>query len=210
MALSPEDLASLTEALKPLITQVATEAAAGHVTKRNKSFEDKFDAFTTSISGKFAPPEPDEEKVTLTTRMNQLEAQNKKLLTDLSEEKQQGRIKNMRSTLSELLTQRKVPAEFIKAITSQLIHEDKKVFLDNEGNANFKGVYDDEVMTLDEGVDSWLKSEGKAFLPQPNQKGIGARPIRANTTRTTASETGFANQEEADDALVDLVRQSRG
>lgn len=206
MPFSPEDLNQLVEALKPTITAAANEAAAAHVTKRNKAFEDKFESFSQQISQKIAPADEEPEKVTLTTRMNKLEEENKKLRTDLSEEKKQGQVKNMRSSLQEKLAKFGVPAEQIKAVMSQLIHEDRKVVLDKEGNAAFRGEYEDEYLSLDDGLSSWFKSEGKAFLPQNNPKGTGARNIKSQS-RPIEDAT---SQEEADAALIDLIRQQRG
>lgn len=206
MPFTPEDIAALADALKPVIEQVASKSAADHVTKRNKSFDERFEAFQSQISAKLTPPDEEPEKVTLTTRMNKLEEENKKLRLDLSEEKKQGQVKNMRSSLQEKLSKAGVPAEQMKAVVSLLIHEDRKVVLDKEGNAVFRGEYEDELLPLDEGVQSWLKGEGSAFLPRQNPKGTGARPIRAQQR----SIDDAVSEEEADAALIELIRKSQG
>jgi hypothetical protein len=141
--------------------------------------------------------------------MNKLEEENKTLRNNLSEEKKQSQFKNMRMTLQDRLDKKGISAELRKAAMSVLINEDKKVLLDKDGNTVFKGEYEDEYLSLDDGLDSWFKAEGKAFLPDNKPRGTGARPIKSQQKQASNDQV-FATQEEADEALIDLIRQQRG
>jgi len=204
MAFTPEDIQALAEALKPMITEVASSAAAAHVTKRNKSFEDKFNETLSQIK----PPavEEDTEKVTLTQRVTRQEEDNRKLRAELQAEKEANQRKAMRSTLEAQLAKAGIPQNLLKAVSSQLIHEDKLVDLDKQGNAVFKmHGYNDETVSMEEGLSGWLKEEGKSFIPAPQARGAGQRPVKSSHQSLNDNST----QEEMDAALMEAIRNSR-
>ena len=204
MAFTTEDIQALIEALKPAMVEVASKAAADHVTKRNKSFEDKFNDALTNL--KPAPVEEDNEKVTLTQRVTRQEEDNRKLRDELKAEKEANQRKGMRSSLEAQLAKAGIPQNLLKAVSAQLIHEDKLVDLDKSGNAVFKVAgYNNETVSMEEGISSWLKEEGKGFIPTPQARGAGQKPVKSQHLSLNESST----QEEMDGALMEALRNAR-
>jgi flagellar biosynthesis GTPase FlhF len=207
MPLSPEDIASIVDALKPSITEIASAAAAAHVTKRNESFEKKLDARLSTIASPAHSTEQEEpeEKVTLTTRMNKQERTIQELKDQLRAEKEANHRTNMRKSVESTLLKQGVKPELLKAAVAQIIHEDQLVSLDEQGNiaVKFVDAYGDPV-SIEDGLSGWVKTEGKAFVAQPMAKGANQKPVRSHQT---APKEGYATQEEADEVLVDLIRQ---
>lgn len=210
MPLSQEEITQLVEALKPVITEVASEAAAAHVTKRNKGFEDNIvNPLKQRLESFNKPQQSDEEpeKITLTQKVNKLIEDNQRLEKKLKDEKENGMRKSMRSTLESEFAKRNLSPHQIKALAAQMIHDDKLVDIDQDGNAIFKvaGSYNNETVSLQEGLDSFFKGDGKTWLPTPQGRGTGQRPIKSNSTIIEAD----SSQEEKDAALIEGIRRLR-
>jgi hypothetical protein len=206
MPLSPEDITALIEALKPTITEVASKAAADHVTKRNKSFEDKFVPLIESIKPPSPQAEEEPEKATLTQRMAKQEEDNRKLREELRMEKEANLRKNMRMALESDFAKRNLTPYQIKALAAQMIHEDKVVDIDKQGNPVFKVAgYNNETVPLQEGLDDYFKNDGKHWIPEPKARGTNQRTIKSLSSTSEPEVT----QEEADTALMDAIRRSR-
>lgn len=202
---TPEDIQAIAEALKPIIVETASKASADHFTKRSKSFEEKLDEKWSALQ----PPKPKEdeetvEKTTLTQRMVKLEQDNKRLIDQLKQEKETSQKTSMRSSLEQHLTKAGVPQHLIKATASQLIHEDKLVSIDKSGSPVFQ-LNQDEQVPMEEGLGEWFKGDGKAFITPPKATTPGLRTVRSN--QNTKPQGTFATQEEADEALMALLRQ---
>jgi DNA primase len=207
MAFTPEDIQQLIEALKPMITDTASQAAAAHVTKRNQSFEDKLEQRLSQT--KTTPVEEDQpEKQTLTTRMNKLEEENKRLIAQNKSEKEANIRAQMRSQTESVLLKNKTNPELLKAAMAQLLYEDKLIELDESGNSFFKTNVNgyDEKLSIEDGVSGWLKSNGKAFILQSTAKGAG---LRSQTARPTIHAESEITQDEADEALIAALRRAR-
>lgn len=205
MPFAPEDLQQLIEALKPVIVETASKAAADHVTKRNKSWEDKLDEKLSNFSPKPVQDEPSDEKTTLTQRMVKLEETNKKLLSDLKSEKEQGQRSNMKSVLNQFLIKNKVPEHLVKPLAAQLLHEDKLVDINKNGEPIFRGA--DEELPLEEGLSFWLKDNGKQFLSTPKVSGTGLKQTKLSPANRQSVDQ--PSQDEMDELLVQLVREAR-
>lgn len=207
MPFTEEDIASLIEALKPVITDVASTAAAAHVTKRNEAFEKKFDSkletFTSSKPTTQVQDEP--EKVTLTNRVVRIEEENKKLHQQIKMERENAQRMSMRSQLESNLQKQNVPNQLLKAAVAQLLHEDKLVDLDENGNSFFKVNSNgyEERASLEEGISSWIKGDGKAFVAPLQIKGTG---LKSQRTNRPAPVDQMASQEEKDEALLSLLK----
>jgi hypothetical protein len=212
MALSPEEIQAITqavaEALKPTIVEEANKAAGAHVTNRNKSFEEKLNSRIDSLA-KATPVEEDQpEKVTLTTRMNKLEEENRRLISQNKAEKEANARANMRSIAESALLKGKVDQKLLKAAVAQLMHEDKLIDLDETGNAYFKSNsngYEDK-LPLEEGINGWLKTNGQAFIASPKANGTGIRDVR--TTNSAQSQDALT-EEEYKAAVVQMIRDLR-
>jgi hypothetical protein len=210
MALSQEDITSLTEALKPLITEVASKAAADHVTKRNRSFKEEIDEALQTFKQTPQPPAPepkeDTEKLTLRSLKEKGDEDLKKLREELRLEKELGKRKEMRTSLEAHLQKAGIPVNMLKAVTAQLIHEDKLIDLDKAGNPVFKVAgYNNETVTLEDGLSEWLKNDGKGFIPAPTAKGAGMKSVRSSSKGPEIDPD--ATQEEKDFALLQAIRR---
>jgi hypothetical protein len=200
-----EQLTQLVEALKPIIVETASKSAADHVTKRNKSFEEKFDTFTQQFTPKTEQVEDKEEKLTATQRSINAEDQVKKLRQELKAKDDQANLKDMRSKAEAFLVKKGVSPDQVKAVISQLQHEDKLISVDSTGRAVFKA--NDESFDLEEGLDSWVKAEGKPFIQENTAKPQGLRDMKR--TGQQPVNTTFRSTAERDEALDTLIRSQR-
>lgn len=206
MPLSEEEIQSIIEALKPIMTETANQAAAAHITKRNKAYDDKLEERLSKFQS--TPVEEEPEKVTLTQRQSKTETEVQNLKNQLKAERESNQRLKMRSDLETQLTKGGIPQKFLKSVIAQLIHEDKLVELGPDGKATFKvnSEYGEENLSIEEGMPVWLKGEGKNFIEKPSAKGAGLRSQKSNHVLTREPA---ASQEEADTALMDLIRQGR-
>lgn len=213
MAITPEEIAAITaavaEALKPMIVEEANKTAGAHITNRNKSFEEKLNEKLSSLGPKIQPQEEDApEKATLATRMGRLEEENKRLILQNKMEKEANARAVMRANAETVLLKGKVNPEFIKAAVAQLMHEDKLIEMDETtGTGYFKSNSNgyEEKLSIEDGVSSWLKTSGKAFIAQPKAQGTGQRDIRS----AGKSQEDNLSQEEYQSAVVEMIRNLR-
>jgi hypothetical protein len=207
ISFNPEDIAAIAEALKPMVVEAASEAAHGAVTKRNESFEKRIDKFLEQKLAKPKDEEPEEQEEyakTVRALEEKFKLSEKKLRDELKAEKEANSRKSMRSNLEQALLKAGIQPGMLKAVSAQLIHEDKLVDLDNDGNATFKVPgYNNEVLPLEEGLSQWLKTDGKTFIPPPVAKGAGIRPIRSNVSTLVDPD----DMAELDSAIIAAVRR---
>jgi hypothetical protein len=208
MALSPEEIQAIADALKPLVVEEANKAAAAHVTNRNKSFEEKLDQKLSSFVKTPVQDEP-EEKQTLTVQLRKQTEEFEKLKRQLKDEKLSNQRSSMRAATEQALLKGKVSQDLLKAAVAQLMHEDKLIELDEQsGNAYFKSNsngYEDK-LPLEEGINGWLKTNGKAFIASPKANGTGIRDVR--TTNSAQSQDALT-EEEYKSAVVQMIRDLR-
>jgi hypothetical protein len=200
-----EQLTQLVEALKPIIVETASKSAADHVTKRNKSFEEKFDTFTQQFTPPKTEKEPEEEKITATQRSINAEEQIKKLRQELKAKDDKSNLKEMRSKAESFLLKKGIPTEQVKAVLAQLQHEDKLISVDSTGRAIFK--VNDETFDLEEGLEGWVKAEGKAFVQDHTAKSQGLRDMKRPGQKQV--NTQFRDAAERDEALDQVIRSMR-
>lgn len=212
MALTPEEIQAITqavaEALKPTIVEEANKAAGAHVTNRNKSFEEKLNSRIDSLVKPPVQDEP-EEKQTLTVQLRKQTEEFEKLKRQLKDEKLSNQRSQMRSTVESVLSKGKVSPDLIKAAVAQLMHEDKLVDLDETtGNGYFKSNSNgyDEKISIEDGVNGWLKTSGKAFIASPKASGAGIREVRTNNS---AQSQDALTTEEYQSAIVQMIRDLR-
>jgi hypothetical protein len=210
MALSPEEIQQIvqlvSESIKDQVVSEANKAAAAHVTNRNKSFEEKLEQRLSTFT-KPVQDEP-EEKQTLTVRLNKQDETIKGLLKQLKDEKTANQRSNMRSATEQVLLKGKVNQDLLKAAVAQLMHEDKLIELDEQtGSAYFKSNSNgyDEKVSLEEGINGWLKTNGKAFIASPKAQGAGVRDVRS----TNSAQTETLSTEEHQSAVVEMIRALR-
>lgn len=204
MPFSQEDIAQLIEALKPAVIEAANTAAAAHVTNRNKSWEAKLEERLSKLTPQAPETETEPEKVTLTQRMVKLEQDLKKSQDSLRAEKEQGHRNSMKMSLNQFLLKNKVPEHLVKPLSAQLLYEDKLVDINKEGQPIFRGSSEDDEMSMEDGLSTWLKGDGKAFLQQPKVSGPGLKNTKVNS-RPAADQP---SQDEMDELLVQLVRDA--
>lgn len=132
--------------------------------------------------------EPEPEKQTLTKTVQALQAK-------LEAKENAERELSLQSTLKDLLSAGNVPAHMMKAAIATLVHADKLVAYNDDGELVFRGKdFDDDVAS---GVKSWLRSEdGKAFQAPKGVAGTGDRAYRAN---------GASNNQAKPDAVDMLI-----
>jgi DNA repair exonuclease SbcCD ATPase subunit len=208
MPFSPEDIAQLVEALTPVIVEKASQAAADHVTKRNKKIEKleaKIDSFTTSTKDE---EEPESVAKTNKERIAQSENEIKRLRDELKAEKLAAQHKSMRANLEEKLRSNGIPPHLIKAVSAQLIYEDKLVDLDSSGSPVFKSAEYGDQVPLEEGLSEWFKQEGKTFVAAPQVNGAKQRPIKTAAPLKQAIQSA-STVDEADAVLIEALRNSR-
>ena len=115
----------------------------------------------------------------------------------------------MRSATEQVLLKGKVSQDLLKAAVAQLMHEDKLIELDETtGSAYFKSNSNgyEEKLPLEDGVNGWLKTNGKAFIAQPKAQGAGIRDVR--TTNSAQSQDALT-EEEYKSAVVQMIRDLR-
>ncbi|HEY5267544.1 MAG TPA: hypothetical protein VII94_00175 [Candidatus Saccharimonadales bacterium] len=209
LTLSPEDITAIAEALKGHVVEEANKAAAAHVTNRNKSFEEKLDQKLSNLVKPVIQEDEPAEKQTLTVRLNKQDETIKGLLKQLKDEKTSNQRANMRSATESVLLKGKVSQDLLKAAVAQLMHEDKLIELDEQtGNAYFKSNSNgyEEKLPLEDGVNGWLKTSGKAFIASPKAQGAGIRDVRSSNS---AQSQDTLTQEEHQSAVVEMIRALR-
>jgi hypothetical protein len=184
--------------------ETVNKIVGGHVTKRFDSFETRLDGKFAELVGKISPQKEDkqaetEERLTLKSLQKDLE----KVRAERDAERQSNKEKTLRASLAEQLTKAGLTPAQQKPVISMFINE-KLASLSEEGEAQFVGEYKGEFVPLSKGVETWMKTEGKDFLPPPN--GANARNLKTQQ-RTTIP---VATEEEANDALVGLINNHFG
>lgn len=214
MSLSPEEIQQIAqlvaESIKDQVVSEANKAAAAHVTNRNKSFEEKLEQRLSAFTKTTVQDEP-EEKQTLTTKLQKQTEEFEKLKNQLKAEKLSNQRSQMRSTVESVLSKGKVSPDLLKAAVAQLMHEDKLIDLDETtGNGYFKSNSNgyDEKISIEDGVNGWLKTSGKAFIASPKASGAGIREVRANNSSSAQSQDALTT-EEYQAAVVQMIRDLR-
>lgn len=160
------------------VNQIVNKA----ISARFKSFESKFEEFANKVAPK---EQPKEEKL---SEVASLRKQLENLVKERDEEKSKRKDVNLRNTVKEQLLQTGISQTMIKPAMAMLIDSDKLVAYDDEENLVFKS--EEGYQSLQEGIGSWIKNEGKIFQPAKNVTGSGDnRSYKSNSNKTGVPST---------------------
>ena len=136
---------------------------------------------------KLAALKPKAEPEKELTAHAQMKAQVAEMIAEREAEKASARELQLQSSLKDELGAGNVPPHMMKAAIATLVHADKLVGYNDDGQLVFKGKYGDE--DLVSGLKGWLKSEdGKAFQAPKGVTGSGDRAYRAGNPTNTQSK----------------------
>lgn len=143
------------------VNQIVNKA----ISARLKSFESKFDDFVSKVAPK---EQPKEEKL---SEVAQLKKQLENLVKERDTEKSKRREVNLRNQVKEQLLAAGVSPQMIKPAMAVLVDSDKLVDYDEEENLVFKS--EEGYQSIQDGISSWFKGEGKVFQSAKNVSGSG-------------------------------------
>lgn len=186
----------------PEFIEAVNKIVGGHLTKRFESFEGrqdkKFEQILTKLSPQSTQEETPEDRLTLKSLQDRI----KRTEQERDQERASNRDKTLRSHLAEKLTNAGLTPAQQKPIISMFVNE-KIASLSDTGEVQFQSQYKGEYVSADEGIASWLQSEGKDFLPQ--KQGAGMRPLRSNQQQKPAQ----VSANEMDTAIYDALLKQR-
>jgi hypothetical protein len=153
------------------------------ISSRFKSFEKKFDEFSTRLATPDHNEEPKkDEKLSNTELLNlkkQLEAIQKERDSEVSKRKDT----ELRTSVKETLLKAGVAPHMIKPALAMLVDSDKVVGYNDEDQVVYRTQTGD--LDLDSGLRSWIKSdEGKAFAAPKGALGSGERSFGKSNTNS--------------------------
>jgi len=170
-------------ALSVTMEQV-NQAVNAAISNRFKSFEKKFEEFTSKLSNPQQAEEPKKDEKLSNTELVKLKQQFDALKQERDSEVSKRKDFELRNTVKENLIKAGVSTPMIKAAMALLVDSDKIVGYNDDEQIVFKTESGD--LDLAVGLKNWSKSEeGKAFVAPRGAQGSGERTFGKTNTNTT-------------------------
>ena len=161
------------------------QAVNAAISNRFKSFEKKFEDFTSKLTNPAQAEEPAKKDEKLSnTELLKLKQQFDALKQERDTEVSKRKDSELRNSVKESLLKAGVSTPMIKAAMALLVDSDKVVGYNDEDQIVFKTESGD--LDLVSGLKTWAKSEeGKAFVAPKGAQGSGERTFGKTNINTT-------------------------
>lgn len=184
MALTPEDIQALKEALLPEFEKLVDTKTHAAITKRNESFEKKFDELSKTVTKPIVEEEKS-EKLTVKGAYETVES----LRAELKAKDQAIAVKDLNNAIKDYASKKKITPAVARAMITDL-HAQKLVIVDSDGNFGFKvNGTNDEYQPLEQGLEEYFKGEGAEFIPTPSVRSGGFVNLNRISTQPKVTDT---------------------